>query len=179
MEYYALYCQRSGKPKPGYKAMIILKGLELPVDVYEDDQGVYYFANGKTYRPGAIPEAKIVPIEQALCIQDIEVGDLAIVKGQLTTARKVAKIDNGTVHFSTGTPKTAPLDQVYKKLATISDEVNFLSETIPVDISSIKLFVVSCNMGYTLRPAKFDTPVHPKTERLVAFVTCPVCGTLK
>lgn len=179
MEYYALYCQLNGKPKPGYKAMIILQGLEVPVDVFEDDRGQYYCSNGKTYRTDNIGDAQVVPIEQALCAKEIEVGDVGILRGQLTTARKIVKIENSMVYFVSGSPRIVSIDQVYKRLAAISEQVNFLPDGAKVDISSVTLFVVSSSSGHTIKSAEFSTSINPKTERLVAFVACPTCGTMK
>lgn len=178
MEYTALYTQLNGKIKAGEKAMIIFGNLEIPVQVFEDDDGLYFIQNEKKLRQGDISAARIIPVELSLCSNNFEEGDKCFVRDIWGPARKVHKITGTTVHFKNGLPKEVSRSQVFKRVATISEHVNFLPHGAPVARSTISFVVVTDTKSET-RQATPETVIEQHNERLIAMVLCSHCGTLK
>ena len=178
MEYTAEYTLLDGPIKAGGKAMIVFGYMGMPVDVFEDDEGFYFYKDGVAQRPQDFGSFPIVPVELSLCTEDINEGDYCFIRHVWEPARKVSKISGVSVYFESGADQVASKCEVYKRVATISEQVNFLSPGTVITSSMVSFVVVSNSMEDT-RPFTPSTIIDEQNEKLVAMVTCPHCGTRK
>ncbi|SEW21901.1 hypothetical protein SAMN05428988_3262 [Chitinophaga sp. YR573] len=180
MNFFAYYTYQKGNIQPGEKAIIYSGEIKELVNISQD-MGKLIITDSFGHIITAPTEAKIQRVNFSLCtFSDLKAGDLVYEFDPRKAPRKIKKIANDNVYFTSGKIKEVPIGQVFKKVAEISHHVSFIKPLEKITSDCVKFLVCNNNSGTTRKyNAEVNSQIDNAKEYLIALIKCNNCGSFR